>query len=275
MNNRLENKLRALRDRGGRGLAPYVTAGDGGLDTTLAVLRALDRAGAVAVELGLPFSDPIADGPVLQAAAQRALARGTTFAGVLDTIARLREGGSDLPIVLMGYTNSLLRRGFDASCKALAEAGADGVLLADLPVEEGAPVAEAAARAGLAAVFFASPTSGDDRIARAVAMSRGFLYIIGRLGVTGAREGLDPALAAFLARARALAGDLPIAVGFGLSTADQVRAVTRGPNGADVAIVGSAMVDRIHAASASTGGPEAAARAAEDFTRDLMKGLEG
>lgn len=274
MINRLQTRLSALRAARRCGLAPYVTAGDGGMETTLAVLRGLDRASVACVELGLPFSDPIADGPVLQAAAERAIAAGASFDRVLDLIARFRREPpiGETPIVLMGYANPLLRRGWEASCAALAEAGADGVLVADLPIEEGAPLAAAAERAGIAAIFFAAPTTADERLAAAVRMSRGFLYAIGRLGVTGARADVDPAQTAFLDRVRAAAGELPIAVGFGLSTADQVRAVA--PH-ADLAIVGSAMVDHIHRAFTASGGDaQAAARAAEGFARELTKGLE-
>ena len=271
---RLKTRLSALREQKRCGLAPYVTAGDGGMETTLAVLRALDHASVDCVELGLPFSDPVADGSVLQAAAERALAAGASFDRVLDLIARFRREAplGQIPIVLMGYANPLLRRGWEASCAALAEAGADGVLVADLPIEEGAPLAAAAEKAGIAAIFFAAPTTGDERLAAAVTMSRGFLYAIGRLGVTGARVDVDPAQRGFLDRVRAAAGDLPVAVGFGLSTAEQVRAVA---GHADLAIVGSAMVSRIHRAfAASDGDPQAAARAAGDFARELTKGLE-
>jgi tryptophan synthase alpha chain len=271
---RLQIRLAALRAEKRCGLAPYVTAGDGGMDTTLAVLRGLDRAGVACVELGLPFSDPVADGPVLQAAAERAIAAGASFDRVLDLIARFRGESprGQAPIVLMGYANPLLRRGWEGSCKALAEAGADGVLVADLPIEEGATLAAAAEKAGIAAIFFAAPTTADERLAAAVRLSRGFLYAIGRLGVTGARASVDPAQEGFLDRVRAAAGELPVAVGFGLSTAEQVRAVAAH---ADLAIVGSAMVDRIHRAFTASGGDsESAARAAEDFARELSKGLE-
>jgi tryptophan synthase alpha chain len=272
--NRLNSRLSTLRAQKRCGLAPYVTAGDGGMETTLAVLRALDQAGASCIELGLPFSDPVADGPVLQAASERAIAAGASFDRVLDLIARFRREApvGDVPIVLMGYANPLLRRGWEASCAALAEAGADGVLVADVPIEEGAPLAAAAEKAGITAIFFAAPTTGDERLAAAVRLSRGFLYAIGRLGVTGARVDVDPTQRAFLDRVRAAAGDLPVAVGFGLSTAEQVRAVAAH---ADLAIVGSAMVDRIHRAFTASGGDrESAARAAGDFARELTKGLE-
>jgi len=267
MSARLERRLAELRASGVRGVLPYVTAGAGGLETTLEVLRALERGGAAGIELGLPFSDPIADGPSLQAAAQRALEAGTTLDGVLDTVRRFRAE-SDLPLVLMTYANPLVRRGLGRACAMLADAGLDGVLVVDLPVEESPPLLAAAEAAELAPVFFASPTSDDDRIRAAVRASRGYLYAIGRLGVTGRRTELDGATLAFLRRVRTLAGDLPVAAGFGIATAEQVRAVTAE---ADLAIVGTALVERIHRAAGARGRPDpvAAARAAEEFLRSL------
>jgi len=254
-----------------RGLAPYVTAGDGGLETTLAVLHALDRAGAACVELGLPFSDPIADGPVLQAAADRALAAGTTFDGVLEMLARFREK-SALPVVIMSYANPLLRRGWEVSARAIREAGGSGLLVADLPVEEGDAMRDAAEDAGIAPIFFVSPTTSEERMVRAIEASRGFVYAIGRFGVTGARTELDPGCQAFLARVRGWSNGLPVAVGFGIATAADVRAAVEH---ADLAIVGSALVKRIHVALESGGGrPAVAAQAAEDFARELMEGIE-
>ncbi len=267
--NRLERRLSDLRARGERGLAPYVTAGDGGLETTLAVLHALDQAGAVCVEVGLPFSDPIADGPVLQAAADRAIAAGTTFSGVLGMLARFREE-SQMPVAVMAYANGLLARGWEESCRAIAGAGGDGLLVADLPVEEGQEMASAARAAGLAPVFFVSPTTSEARMARAVEMSRGFVYAIGRFGVTGARTEIGAEAQAFLARVRKQAKNLPVAVGFGISTAGQVAEAVRH---ADLAIVGSALVQRVHEAEAFAPDIAGAAGAARDFVRELMKGL--
>jgi len=264
-------RLEAMRERGERGLAPYVTAGDGGLETTLAVLRALDRAGAACVELGLPFSDPIADGPVLQAAADRALAARTNFQGVLAMPREFRRE-SPMPVVIMSYANPLLRRGWQAAAKAIAGAGGDALLVADLPVEEGDAMRAAAIYAGLAPIFFVSPTTSDERMSRAIEASRGFVYAIGRFGVTGARTKLDPAAQAFLARVRERSNGLPVAVGFGIATAEDVRAAVEH---ADLAIVGSALVKRIHEALEANGGrPAVAAQAAEDFARELMKGIE-
>jgi tryptophan synthase alpha chain len=280
--NRLESRLSALRRGGRRALAPYVTAGDCGYETTLSVLRALDEPDVACVELGLPFSDPIADGPVLQAAAERALAAGATFERSLAAIERLRRGASsappcDLPIAVMAYANLLVRRGWNESLAMIARAGADALLVPDLPVEEGAPMASAAVECGLAPIFFVSPTTDDERMQRAIAMSRGFVYAIGRVGVTGAPTAIGRALGEFLARvrsaarARSRASELSIAVGFGIATPEHVSAATRE---GDLAITGSALVQRVHeAALAAPENAQAAAAAARAFVRELARGL--
>lgn len=237
--NRLAARLAALRAEGRRGVSPFVTAGDG---PTLDILRALDRDGVACVELGVPFSDPIADGPVLQAASQRALEAGTTFESVLE-ILRAFRAESELPVALMGYANPLVRRGFAHAVRAIAEAGGDALLVADLPPEEAGELLEACTASDVCPIFFAAPTSSDERIAAAAAASRGFLYAVGRVGVTGRPTELDHDTQAFLERARRLAGDLPLAVGFGIATPEHVTAACRH---ADVAIVGSAFVDRLH-----------------------------
>jgi tryptophan synthase alpha chain len=261
--NRLETKMRELRARGDHGVAPYVMAGDGGLDRTLLVLRALDEAGAACIELGLPFSDPIADGPVLQAAADRAIEAGTTFEGALGMLARFREK-SQLPVVVMTYANPLLRRGWEESARVIARAGGDGLIVADLPVEEGEEMAAAAIAADLSPIFFVSPTTSEERTARAVQASRGFVYAIGRLGVTGAATDLDGGAQEFLARVRRQAKSLPVAVGFGIATP---KAVTAALKHADLAIVGSALTERIEAQRSAPG------EAARSFLRELVKGI--
>lgn len=265
MGNRLHEATHALREQGRRGLSPYLTAGDGGLDRTRDLLHALEEAGATCCELGVPFSDPIADGPVLQASADRALASATDVDGIFATVRAFRDAGGALPIALMSYCNPLGHRGWERACSEAAEAGVDALILPDLPVEEGDPVREAAHAAGLCTVFFAAPTSGDDRIERAVAASQGFLYVVGRTGVTGAGTRFDDAAQSFLSRVRTLAGDLPIAVGFGIGSAADVRAATRH---ADLAIVGTALVQRAHDAGAS------AVEVVGDFVRELTTGLE-
>ena len=282
--NRLEERLSSLLRTGGKGIAPYVTAGDGGLESTLAALRGLDQVGATCVELGLPFSDPIADGPVLQAAAERALAAGTRFDGLLDVVRTLRSGdhsapASEMPVVLFSYANPLLARGWDAAARDLAAAGVDGWLVPDLPLEESADMRAAAEEHGLCPIFFVAPTTSPERVRAAMQASRGFLYAIGRVGVTGASTVFDQTAVDFVKRLRT-AGELPIAVGFGLSAPRHIRPALEN---ADLAIVGSALVHHLHLARDVTR-PEpdspahlarVTAAAARVFYRHLAEGLPG
>jgi tryptophan synthase alpha chain len=273
--NRLQSRLERLSATGDTGLAPYVTAGDGSVDTTLGVVRALESAGAAVVELGVPFSDPIADGPVLQAAAGRALASGTTFDDVLGVVAALRRGGvghspSDLPVIIFSYANPLLRRGWDRACGLITDAGGDGLIVPDRPVEEGEAMRYAAREHGLCPIFFVTPTTSERRVRDAASASRGFLYVVGRLGVTGGVTSWDAEARRFLARIRDNT-DLPLGVGFGLSSRADVAEVARF---AELAIVGSALVDHIHRASGDGAGITAAAAAAM-FMTQLAEGLPG
>ncbi len=258
--------VKALAPYGGReriGIAPYVTAGDGGLALTLDVLHALEEAGASCVELGVPFSDPIADGPVLQAAAQRALAAGTTLEGILELVERFRSAGGELPLLLFSYANPLFSLGIEGAARALSQAGLDGLLVPDLPVEELEPWSLLAREAELAPIGFVTPTTSPERMARTAAASRGFLYVIGRTGVTGATTDLaGGGVLALLERVRATV-ELPLGVGFGIKSAAQVRALA--PQAA-LAIVGSALVDHLHRVRVE-GGEVAAAAAA--FVRAL------
>ncbi|MCH2100488.1 MAG: tryptophan synthase subunit alpha [Planctomycetes bacterium] len=258
---------RSLRAEGRRGLSPYVTAGDGGMGRTLQLLHALERAGAHCCELGVPFSDPIADGPVLQAAADRALAAGTDVDGIFSMVRRFREEGGNLPIAMMSYCNPLGRRGWPEACAEAADVGVDALILPDLPVEEGGPVRAAADAVNLCTIFFAAPTSSEERIRRAVEASRGFLYVVGRTGVTGVGTTFDDSAQSFLQRVSELAIDLPVAVGFGISSAADVSAAK---THADIVIVGTALVRHINKAGAED---SAAVAAAESFVRDLMTGL--
>ena len=268
--NRLERALEGLAADRACGIAPYVTAGDGGLERTLAVLLALERAGAVCCELGVPFSDPIADGPILQAAAQRALESGTSFDGVLELVRAFRSAGGGMPLLAFSYTNPILRRGWSRAAQLLAEAGADGLLVPDLPVEEGGPMRAAALREGLCPIFFVTPTTSAERIERSAAASRGFLYVIGRTGITGARTELSRATERYLERVRN-ASPVPLGVGFGIASAEQVTAVARH---ARLAIVGSALVQRVHeAAESADDGTAAACEAAFDFVNRLREGV--
>jgi len=265
--NRLREAMDDLRARGARGVAPYITAGDGGLERTRAALFALQSAGATCVELGVPFSDPIADGPVLQAAAQRALAHGTSLTAILDMLRAARAEGLTLPVVLFSYANPFVHSGWEASLERARAAGADGILVPDVPIEEGDALRDAAEAVDLCPIFFAAPTTSAERIERAGEMSSGFLYTIGRFGVTGKTTELADDVLAFLERVRSLT-ERPIAVGFGIANREQVRAVTQH---ADLAIVGSALVRHMHD-TATNQGEAAAIEAARAYVADLVQG---
>jgi tryptophan synthase alpha chain len=224
----------------------YVTAGDPSLDDTVALASALDAAGADILELGVPFSDPIADGPVIQRATSRALAAGATLDGVLRAARRIREETS-LALVLFSYVNPLLRHGLRRAADAARDAGCDGVLLTDVPPEEAAGVAPAFDRAGLDTIFLASPTSDRARMRAAARLSRGFLYVVSRPGTTGARDRLPADLPTTVRRAREAAGALPVAVGFGIGTPEAARRAARL---ADGVVVGSAIVAAAESAAA-------------------------
>ena len=237
---RIEQRFAALRQAGRAGLVTYVTAGDPTLRESSAILRALDRGGADLIEVGVPFSDPVADGPVIERAAGRALAAGGSLRATLDLIEQVRSHVT-APLVLFTYLNPLLRFGLPRFAARAAAAGVDGVLVLDLPVEEAEPLREMLARAGLAMIFLVSPTTSDERLARAAALGQGFLYAISRLGVTGARASLPAPARDLVARARRHSS-LPVALGFGISTPEQVAEVA---TWADGVVVGSAIVSII------------------------------
>jgi tryptophan synthase alpha chain len=222
--------------------------------------RALERAGADILELGVPFSDPIADGPVLQRSAGRALASGTTLARVFE-MTRAIQAETSLGLVLFSYLNPLLRPGFGQSARRAREAGFDAVLVTDLPPEESGPFLPALRSVGLDSVFLVSPTSPASRMRAAARLSSGFLYVVSRAGTTGARSELALGLRETVERARRAAGALPIAVGFGISTPDTARRASRL---ADGVVVGSALM---RAAEESGDGRE---RAVEALARSLV-----
>jgi tryptophan synthase alpha chain len=235
------------RIRGGRGgLVAYLTAGDPDAPRSIALLTAAARAGADVLEVGVPFSDPLADGPVIQRAIERALAAGTTLRGTLDIVARVRRE-VDTPLVLFTYGNPVLRLGVDEFAGRAADAGADGVLVLDHPVEEAGPLRGAIVRAGLDPIFLISPTTTDSRIRTAADLGSGFLYLISRLGVTGMRDRLPPEVEGLVSRVRACT-DLPLALGFGIARPEHVAEACRM---ADAAVVGSALVNVVaeHAGS--------------------------
>jgi tryptophan synthase alpha chain len=239
---RLGAAFEAARRARRAAFVPYITAGDPSLARTADLVRALARAGADVLELGVPFSDPIADGPTNQRAAERALAAGTTLAGVLATVAALRRE-LELPIVLFTYANPVLRYGLERFAADAAAAGVDGLLFTDVPAEEMRAFADVLDGTGLDLVMLVTPTSGQRRMKAAARFGGGFLYLVSCTGVTGARRELDVELEANLRVARK-ASRLPVAVGFGISTPEQVAQVARL---ADGVVVGSAIVGRIGA----------------------------
>ena len=228
------------------GLVTYVTAGDPDLGRTEGILRALDRGGADVLEVGVPFSDPLADGPVIQRATERALAAGTTLAGVLDMLGRVR---TDLaaPVVIFSYANPILRLGAERFADRAREAGVDGVLVLDLPIEEADDFRNLLAARGIDTILLLSPTTSDERLRKAALLGSGFLYAISRLGVTGARDQIADGAQEMVQRIRR-ASDLPVALGFGISKPAHVRDVGQW---ADAAVVGSALVSVIADAGAS------------------------
>ena len=260
MSQRLSETFARLRGAGAPGLVTYVTAGDPGYARSADILRALDRAGADVIELGVPFSEPLADGPVIQRATERALAKGMTLGRTLDLVAELR-GELKAPIVLFTYANPIYRLGLDAFVRRAAEAGVDGVLTLDLPVEEAGPLQARLEAAAIATIFLVSPTTTDERMRRAGALGSGFLYGISRLGVTGIRSDVASSAEGLAARMRR-ESPLPVALGFGLSRPEHVREVGRF---ADAAVVGSALVDVI----AKGGDTPAVAADVERFVRWL------
>ncbi len=234
---RIADTFGTLRARGEKALVLFVTAGDPALEDLPAILDTLAEGGADLIEVGLPFSDPIADGPTIQASSHRALERGVTTRGVLDALA----GFDRVPVVLMGYTNPMLRMTLPGFAAAARAAGASGSIVCDMIPEEGGAWAVAARTEGLDTVYLAAPTSTDARLDAVCAVSRGFLYAVSRTGVTGASSRQGDEAEALVARLRART-DLPVCVGFGISTPEDVRAVCRF---ADGAVVGSWLVDRL------------------------------
>jgi tryptophan synthase alpha chain len=250
---RIATAFDRIRASGQPGLVAYVTAGDPNLPRTAEILAALADNGADVLEVGIPFSDPLADGPVIQRASERALASGTTLRGTLKMIAEHRHRIA-APIVLFTYANPILRMGEDAFVSAARQAGVDGVLMLDLPVEEAGPFRDRLLGAGIDPIFLLSPTTTDARIRASADLGGGFLYVISRLGVTGVRDQLATDVEPLVRRIRAQSA-MPLALGFGISKPEHVAQVGRW---ADAAVVGSALVNVIAEHGTS---PDVAARA--------------
>jgi len=243
---RLTEAFARAKASGQPGLVTYVTAGDPTLARTAGVLRALDRAGATVIEVGVPFSDPLADGPVIQRATERALASGTTLDGVLELLASIRSE-IRAGLVIFSYANPILRLGAETFADRAKAAGVDGVLVLDLPLEEAGEFKALLAARGIDTILLLSPTTSDERLRKAASVGSGFLYAISRLGVTGVRDQVADGAEDMVRRIRAVS-DLPVALGFGISKPEHVREVGRW---ADAAVVGSALVSVIAEAGAS------------------------
>jgi tryptophan synthase alpha chain len=264
---RIARRFAELRRRGQMGLVAFLTAGDPSLAATESLVPALAEAGADVVELGVPFSDPVADGPAIQRSSERALRAGTTLAGVLDLVAAIRRK-SDVALVLFSYYNPVLQMGLERFAERASAAGADGVLITDLTPEEAGDYRRIVAARGLDTIFLVAPTSPDERLARIAACTSGFLYLISRTGVTGAKDSLPEELPALVRRVRRVT-TLPIAVGFGISLPGQVSVLG---GLADAAVVGSALVEEIERAPTL----EAARGAVAERVRTLKQaGLQG
>lgn len=268
MKTRIQERFRGLREAGELGLVAYLTAGDPSLDATLRFVLALGEAGADVIELGVPFSDPLADGPTIQRASERALKSGTTLAGVLELVGRIRHR-SQVPLVLFSYYNPILQMGLEKFAAAAETAGADGVLATDLTPEESDDYRRILAAHHLDRIFLGAPTSTDERLAKIAGCSSGFLYLISRTGVTGEKDALPDDLPALLRRARAVT-ELPIAVGFGISLPGHVSVLG---GLADAAVAGSALVSEIEKAT-KNGSSERAIDAATLALSEKVRSLK-
>jgi len=240
---RIQETFSQIAQRGRKGFIPFVTAGDPDLDTSLSIILKLAELGADIIELGVPFSDPMADGPTIQRSSERALENGTTLRTVIDLASEFRKR-SDVPIVLFSYFNPILRFGLDEFENSASEAGIDGLLLTDVIENEAAAISQRLTAKNIEVISLIAPTTSDERLKAICEHARGFIYAVSRAGVTGARQETSSTAETLVKRARQFT-DLPIAVGFGISTAEQIADVWQF---ADASVVGSAIVSEIEKA---------------------------
>jgi len=243
---RIEARFAALKAEDRAAFVTYVMAGDPDYATSLEIVKGLPGAGADVIEIGFPFSDPMAEGPPIQRAALRALDKGMTLARTLELVAEFRQGDQSTPIIMMGYANPLVRWGYDAFARDAAAAGVDGLIAVDIPPEEADPLADALDAADLSLIRLATPTSDDARLKIVVRRTSGFVYYVSVAGVTGVKEAEADVVAPHVLRVRAASG-LPVSVGFGIKTPERAAAIAKV---ADGVVVGSALVDEVAAALA-------------------------
>lgn len=263
---RIGRRFALLKRQGRSGLVTFVTAGDPDLKTSVDILRRLPGAGADLIELGMPFSDPMADGPPIQAASERALRSGQSMRRTLDMVGAFRRDDGETPLILMGYYNPVYAYGTARFCADAKTAGADGLILVDLPPEEADEIVAPAVATGLDLIFLVAPTTGTARLPTVLRYASGFVYYVSITGITGTASAVEADVAAAVADIRAQT-ELPIAVGFGIKTADQARAIARI---ADAAVVGSAIVATIAQNLNANGTPRANL---VDVTAALVAGL--
>ncbi|MBF2080506.1 MAG: tryptophan synthase subunit alpha [Synechococcales cyanobacterium T60_A2020_003] len=260
----VSQRMEALRDRGQCALVPFITAGDPDLATTAKALKILDQNGADLIELGVPYSDPLADGPVIQAAATRALRHGTTVDQVLDLVKTVSPE-LQAPIILFTYYNPILNQGIDAFMQRIANVGVKGLVVPDLPLEEIQTLLDAAQKAEIEVILLVAPTSPMERIQAIAEKSQGFIYLVSVIGVTGMRTQVQGRVRELLTDLRSVT-DKAIGVGFGISQPEQARQVMTW--GADAVIVGSAFVKRL-----AEGAPEQSLQSVESFCRSLKMAI--
>lgn len=262
---RIEQTLKTLSDNGKKGLIPFITAGDPSPELTVPLMHALVAGGADILELGIPFSDPMADGPVIQRASERALEKGVRLRDVLDYVQQFRQRDSDTPVVLMGYANPIERMGVDAFIDAASQAGVDGVLVVDYPPEESELFAKKMKKQDLDAIFLLAPTSTDDRIEKIGKIASGYVYYVSLKGVTGSASLNVDSIAEMIPRIRAHV-NVPVGVGFGIRDGETARAVA---DVSDAVVIGSRIIQELERVPA-----EEAETAVQAFMANIRQALD-